>query len=112
MAHRVQVRVNDNTMKDIRELEKKLEISNTDLLRELIGIGIMVKQKQLSNEENKEDNWKEYYKDIAFKIDVHNQLIKELCLDAHGVDEFKKCLNDAEENARQNRASFMEKKLL
>jgi hypothetical protein len=110
MPGRVDVRVKDNIINSLKDLEKRLDITRADLVRELLEIGIIVKQRQLSDKENKRDNWKEYYKDIAFKIDVHNQLIKELCSAVHGPADFNKSLKRAEENARKNRTSFMKEK--
>jgi hypothetical protein len=105
MAGRIQARVDDNILKNLRELEVENNISRADLIRELLELGLKEKQKQQENIKTKQPQWDEYYRQIAGRNDVAYRLQLEI-LESLIVD--KKSLNEIKNKAINNAKEFRE----
>ena len=67
MASRVDVRVSDKIKNQVDSLQNKMNKPFPDTVRELLEIGIFVKEKQLSDNGSNKENWEEYFKKTALR---------------------------------------------
>ena len=67
MPSRIDVRVSDKLKKQVDDIQKKMNVPFPDTVRELLEIGVFVKEKQLSDVDSKKENWEEYFQKIALR---------------------------------------------
>jgi hypothetical protein len=110
MAGRIQARVDDNILKNLRELEVENNISRADLIRELLELGLKEKQKQQDNISKRQPQWDAYYRQIAGRNDVSYRLqleiLERLVGDEKSLNEIK---NKAINNAKEFRENILNK---
>lgn len=79
MSVRIDVRVDENLKKRIENIANETNKSFPDCVRELLEIGVYVKEKQLNPEEDNKENWEEFYQNAAV-MTHENRLMLETVL--------------------------------
>ena len=67
MSHRLNLRIEDKLKKQIDIISEKIEKNMSDTVRELLEIGVFVKNKQLSDDGSNKENWEEYFQKVALR---------------------------------------------
>lgn len=64
---KVNLRLEESVIEEIEFLKDECNKNLTDMIRELIDIGIYVKKKQLDPESKNNEDWDSYFKKVALK---------------------------------------------
>ena len=67
MQSRINIRVDKKVKDQVDAISKKMEKSPSDTARELLEIGIYVKNKQLESSDDNKEDWAEYFQKIALR---------------------------------------------